>query len=262
MDQNLLRAVFESAADGVILIDASECVRLFNPTCEKLFGYCAAEMIGQNVAILMPAREQLGHDRSLDNFTSVDIGRRKDGSTFPMDLSIGRTARDGERMFVGIVRDLTDRTRAAEVLRDSERSYRLLVEGVTDYAIYMLDPGGHVTSWNRGAQRIKQYSATEILGHHFREFYTEEELRRGEPEANLEAAHRDGRYEGNAWRRRRDGSQFWAKQGDDRKRDDEVGEMKYPLVDINSRILADGRKRCCYQQGDQEQEAQREDSGE
>ena len=210
MDTNLLRTVFASTADGVILIDAGECVRLFNPACEKLFGYCAAEMIGQNVAILMPAREQLGHDRSLDNLTSVDTGRRKDGSTFPMDLSIGQAWCDGERISVGIVRDLTDRARAAEVLRDSERSYRLLVEGVTDYAIYMLDPGGHVTSWNRGAQRIKQYTATEILGHHFRKFYTEEEVRTGEPEANLQIARQDGRFEAKAWRRRKDGSQFWA----------------------------------------------------
>ena len=210
MDAKLLRAAVENAADGVILVDATECIRLINPACERLFGYRAAEMIGQNIAMLMPVRDHFGRDRSPDNFISIGIGRRKDGSTFPIELSVGRTERDSEGIFVGIIRDLTEREHAAEAMRDRERSYRLLVEGVTDYAIYMLDLGGHVTSWNSGAQRIKQYTATEILGRHFREFYTEEELRRGEPEANLEAARRDGRFEANAWRRRKDGSQFWA----------------------------------------------------
>jgi PAS domain S-box-containing protein len=209
-DATMLRAVVENAADGVILIDATECVRLFNPACEKLFGYCAAEVIGQNVDILMPARDHFGHDCGPDNFTSIGIGRRKDGSTFQMELSVGRAERDGERVFVGIIRDLTERTRAAEAMRDSEPSYRLLVEGVSDHAIYMLDLGGHVTSWNCGAQRIKQYTATEILGRHFSEFYTEEGVRRGEPDANLEAARREGRFEADAWRRRKDGSLFWA----------------------------------------------------
>jgi PAS domain S-box-containing protein len=202
-----LRAAVKKAADGVILIDATECVRSFDPACERLFGYCAAEMIGQHITTLMPARDHFGHDHSPNSFTSIGIGKRKDGSTFSMELSVGRAELNGECIFVGIIRDLT---RAVEVMHDSELSYRLLVEGVTNYAIYMLDLGGHVTSWNSGAQRIKQYTAAEILGRHFREFYTEEEVRRGEPEANLGTARRDGRFEANAWRRRKDGSEFWA----------------------------------------------------
>jgi PAS domain S-box-containing protein len=206
-DVKLLRAVAKKAADGVILIDADECVRSFDPACEKLFGYSAAEIIGQHITTLMPARDHFGHDDSREAFTSIGIGKRKDGSIFSMELSVGATELHGERIFVGIIRDLT---RAVEVMRDSELSYRLLVEGVTNYAIYMLDLTGHVTSWNSGAQRIKQYTAAEILGRHFREFYTEEEVQRGEPEANLGIAHRDGRFEANAWRRRKDGSEFWA----------------------------------------------------
>jgi PAS domain S-box-containing protein len=206
-DANLLRDVVKKAADGVILIDVTECVRSFDPACEQLFGYCAAEMIGQHITTLMPSRDHFGHGESREAFTSIGIGKRKDGSTFSMELSVSRTELDGERIFVGIIRDLT---RAVEVMRDSELSYRLLVGGVTNYAIYMLDLGGHVTSWNSGAQRIKQYTAAEILGCHFRKFYTEEEVRRGEPEANLGTARRDGRFEANAWRRRKDGSEFWA----------------------------------------------------
>jgi PAS domain S-box-containing protein len=95
-------------------------------------------------------------------------------------------------------------------MHDDVYNYRALIDGVTDYAIYMLDLNGHVTSWNAGAQRLKQFMAYEILGHHFREFYTEEEVGRGVPERNLETAARDGRFEANAWRRRKDGSRFWA----------------------------------------------------
>jgi len=209
-DTSLFRTVVEHAADGVILIDAAERIWLFNPACERLFGYSAAEVIGKNVTLLMPARDHFGRDRSLDNFTSIGIGQRKDGSTFSMDLSVGRTKRDGEPVFVGIIRDLTQRPRAGQAMRDSEHNYRALVDGVTDYAIYMLDLTGHVTTWNTGAQRLKQFTAGEILGRHFREFYTEEEIRRGEPERNLGIVEREGRFEANAWRRRKDGSQFWA----------------------------------------------------
>ncbi|MGA9089880.1 MAG: PAS domain S-box protein, partial [Bradyrhizobium sp.] len=84
MDAKLLRAAVENAADGVILVDATECIRLINPACERLFGYRAAEMIGQNIAMLMPVRDHFGRDRSPDNFISIGIGRRKDGSTFPI----------------------------------------------------------------------------------------------------------------------------------------------------------------------------------
>jgi len=99
---------------------------------------------------------------------------------------------------------------AGAATRGSERNYRLLVDRVTDYAIYMLDAGGLVTSWNSGAQRIKQYTADEIVGRHYRAFYIEEDRRNGEPERNLGLAQRDGRFETKGWRLRKDGSRFWA----------------------------------------------------
>jgi len=108
------------------------------------------------------------------------------------------------------MRDKADTLDLVESADQRESSYRLLVDGVTDHAVYMLDVSGHVIIWNSGAQRIKQYTAAEIIGQHERVFYTDEEVRRGEPEANLEAAVLDGRFETNAWRRRKDGSQFWA----------------------------------------------------
>jgi PAS domain S-box-containing protein len=247
-----LKALVETAVDGVIMIDAVGEVLMFNPACEKLFGFSAREVIGRNVKMLMPAPYRDEHDHYLDNFHRTGVkkiigsgrevtGKRRDGTTFPMGLSVGEARQEGQSIFVGIVHDLTERTRADQAVRDSERSFRLLVEGVTDYAIYMLDLEGRVTSWNSGAQRIKQYAAPEILGRHFREFYVEEERRNGEPERNLEVVRREGRYEAEAWRVRKDGSQFWANVVMDPIRNEQGQLLGYAKItrDITERRRAE-----------------------
>ena len=99
---------------------------------------------------------------------------------------------------------------AENLLEASEERFRLLVERVADYAIFMLDPDGRVSSWNVGAERIKGYRADEIIGQHFSRFYPEDAVRRGWPEHELAVAGRDGRFEDEGWRVRKDGSQFWA----------------------------------------------------
>ncbi|NVN88755.1 MAG: PAS domain S-box protein [Rhodopseudomonas sp.] len=205
-----LQAVVTAAVDGIMLIDSGERIQLFNPACEKLFGYSADQVIGEHIRLLLPAWSRDWLNCTVGHVAATAQGRRQDGTIFPMELSIGQTEQDGKPVFVGITRDLTERRRAGQATRDSERNYRLLVEGVTDYAIYMLDLDGRVTSWNSGANRIKQFGADEILGRHFGEFYTEEARQRGDPDHNLGIARRDGRYEANGWRLRKDGSQFWA----------------------------------------------------
>jgi PAS domain S-box-containing protein len=112
--------------------------------------------------------------------------------------------------FAKITRDLTERRKAEDALRESEESFRLIVEGVRDYAIIMLDPDGNVTSWNEGARRMKGYEASEILGSHFSKFYSQEDIDAGKCEYEITEASATGRFEGEGWRLRKDGTKFWA----------------------------------------------------
>jgi rsbT co-antagonist protein RsbR len=106
--------------------------------------------------------------------------------------------------------DLTHGIPASETQLGTEQDYRLLVQSVKDYAIIMLDPEGHVVTWNEGAQRTKGYQPDEIIGKHFSLFYPKEDIERGKPESELKAATENGRFEDEGWRVRKDGSRFWA----------------------------------------------------
>ncbi len=123
--------------------------------------------------------------------------------------------------FAKITRDLSERKVAEAELRASEQQFRTLVQGVSDYAIYMLDPTGHVTNWNLGAERIKGYRPNEIIGQHFSRFYTDEDHADRLPERALEEAGQTGRFEREGWRVRKDGSRFWATVVIDAIHDDE-----------------------------------------
>ncbi|HUS63551.1 MAG TPA: PAS domain S-box protein, partial [Kofleriaceae bacterium] len=137
---------------------------------------------------------------------------RKDGSRFWADVVItALRGSNGELIgYAKVTRDLTERRAADNLLRQSEERFRLLIEGVRDYALFLLDPGGRVTTWNAGAARLKGYTADEIIGEHFSRFYPPEEVRAGKCDRELDQATREGRVEDEGWRVRKDGTRFWA----------------------------------------------------
>ncbi len=143
-------------------------------------------------------------------------------------------------MVLSAIVDITARKAVEVALRESERRYSVLVDGVTDYAIYMIDPNGVVTNWNRGAQRIKGYRAEDIVGQHFSCFYTEEDRAANAPQRALEIAARDGRYEAEAWRVRKDGSRFLADVVIDTLKDDSGKLIGFAKItrDVTERVQA------------------------
>ncbi|HET9767463.1 MAG TPA: PAS domain S-box protein, partial [Thermoanaerobaculia bacterium] len=226
--QDSLRKVeeqFERLVAGVrdyaiFLLDADGVVLSWNAGAERIKGYRPAEIIGQHFSRFYPAdvrstgwpEKELASAALDGRFEDEGWRLRKDGSRFWANVVISPLYDDAGKVrgFLKITRDLTDRKQAEEALRLSEERLRLLVEGVSDYAIFMLDAEGKVATWNTGAQRLKGYRADEIVGRHFSTFYPEEARARRWPQQELELATRDGRFEDEGWRLRKDGSRFWA----------------------------------------------------
>jgi PAS domain S-box-containing protein len=171
--------VVETAVDGVILIDAQGSVLMFNPACEKLFQYQAEEVIGQNVKTLMPGHYRDAHDGYLENFHRSGerkiigigrevIGQRKDGSSFPMHLSVGEAKQDeGSSIFVGIVHDLTERERVERVLRESAARLGAVVDTAVD-GVILIDAEGTIMKFNPACERLFMYRADEVSGRNVR----------------------------------------------------------------------------------------------
>ena len=174
MALDLFDALVTTAVDGIIVIDGMGNVRTYNPACERLFGFTADEVIGRNVKMLMPEPYHGEHDGYLANYERTGqkriigigrevMGRRKDGSTFPMYLSVGEGALNGERIFVGIIHDLTVTKWAENALREREARLRSILDTVPD-AIITIDEKGMVESFSPAAVRLFGYSEREVLG--------------------------------------------------------------------------------------------------
>ena len=216
------RQLVESITDyAIYLLDPSGVIVSWNPGAQRFKGYTASEIIGQHFSKFYTPEDKAAElpRRALE--TAAREGKfehegwrvRKDGTRFWAHVVIDPVrdpATGAVTGFAKITRDLTQRNEAAERLRRSEEQFRLLVQGVTDYAIYMLDPKGIVTNWNRGAERIKGYKAAEIIGRHFSQFYTQEERDAGVPEYALDTALKEGRFEREGWRVRKNGQRFFA----------------------------------------------------
>jgi PAS domain S-box-containing protein len=205
---------------GIFLLDRGGHVASWNPGAERINGYAAEDIIGKHFSAFYPeeAKQRRWPEHELaiaeqhGRFEDQGWRVRKDGSRFWADVLI-TALRDpqGElRGFAKITRDLSARREREEALRQSEERFRLLVEGVKDYAIFMLDPGGRVMSWNSGAERIKGYKAHEIVGKHFSLFYPKGAVDKRWPEQELAMAREHGRFEDEGLRVRKNGSPFWA----------------------------------------------------
>jgi PAS domain S-box-containing protein len=212
----LIQAVVDYA---IYMLSPEGQVVSWNPGAQRIKGYTAEEIIGENFSRFYTdedraagvPKQALRIAAETGRFTAEAWRVRKDGSRFWAMVVIDPIRRDGKLVgFAKVTRDMTEQRTAQLAANESERRFRLLVEGVTDYAIFMLSPEGHVTNWNRGAERIKGYTAGEIVGQHFSRFYTPEDVDAGIPWKALETARREGRYEAEGWRRRKDGSRFWA----------------------------------------------------
>ncbi len=215
------RLLLEGAKDyAIFAVDTEGRVASWNAGAERLFGYEKGEIVGEQGSLLFTPEDRRGGVPDEELRRARTEGRaederwhlRKDGSRF-FASGFVRPVRDEEGKLCGfskVARDVTERKKAQEALRESEERFRLLVEGVRDYAIFMLDPEGRVTTWNLGAERIKGYRAHEIIGRHFSVFYPEEDVARGKPARELQIAEAEGTYEEEGLRVRKDGSNFWA----------------------------------------------------
>ena len=221
VDDGRYRLLIDAITDyAIYMLDIDGRVTSWNPGAERCKGYAAHEIIGEHLSkFYTPEDREAGLPAESLRIASEEgvFDRegwrvRKDGARFWAHVVIDpiRTP-SGELIgFAKVTRDLTERRSAESALRTSEEQFRLLVQGVIDYAIYMLDPQGNLTNWNPGAQRIKGYAANEVIGRNFSMFYTAEDQAAGVHARGLDIARREGRWEQEGWRVRKDGSRFWA----------------------------------------------------
>jgi PAS domain S-box-containing protein len=215
------RLLIDSVRDyAIFMLDPGGLILTWNAGAERIKGYRADEIIGSHFSRFYPpealARNLPGHELEVatrvGSFEDEGWRVRKDGSLFWANVVI-TAMRDASGELVGfakVTRDLTQRRGHEEELRRSEERFRLLVEGVADYAIFMLDVNGKVATWNVGAQRIKGYASDEIIGQHFSTFYPQDARESGWPEHELQTAAAVGRFVDEGWRVRKDGTTFWA----------------------------------------------------
>lgn len=219
-DANYRLMVDASTDYAIFYLDPDGMVRSWNAGAQAIKGYESHEVLGRHFSMFYP-QELLDKDWPAHELTEArEHGRfedegwrlRKDGSSFWANVIITRLV-DASGVFQGfskITRDLSKNKHQEDLLRTSEEQLRLMVEGVQDYAIYMLDTCGYIASWNAGAQNNKGYTSTEIIGQHFSIFYPQEVVASGWPSEKLRRALADGRFGEESWRLRKDGSRFWA----------------------------------------------------
>jgi PAS domain S-box-containing protein len=193
------RLIIERNADGVVVLRDDGRIAYANPAAEALLGRPAEALVGQPFGVPLLAGET----------TEVDIPH-PGGEVRHAELRVVRTEWAGAPALLASLRDITARRRSEAAFRESEERFRLLVEGVRDYGMIMVDPLGRIVSWNSAAERLTGFAEPEAVGRHFRLLFTPEDSADGVPESELAIAARDGRADDERWHARRDGTRFWA----------------------------------------------------
>ena len=234
-DQERLQLLIDAVIDyAIYMLDVDGRIVSWNSGAQRLKGYTPAEIVGQHFDRFYTPEDRAAGVPKTALQTARDTGRfhaegwrvRKDGSRFWASVVID-AIRDPAGELVGfakVTRDVTERQLAQLELLESERRFRRLVEFVVDYAIFQLDTGGHVATWNAGAEKIKGYTPQEIIGQHFSRFYSEEDRAADVPANALQTAAIEGRFSAEGWRVRKDGTKFFASVVIDAIRDD-AGEL-------------------------------------
>lgn len=221
MSEPSFQLLVNSVTDyAIYMLDPDGYVISWNAGARRFKGYEADEIIGCHFSrFFTPEDRAAGLPQKAlriaaeeGKFEAEGVRVRKDGSTYWAHVVLDPVRDDAGQLvgFAKITRDITAQKEAERALFESERQFRTLIQGVRDYAIYMLDTSGRITNWNTGAEAIKGYRASEIIGEHFSRFYTPEDRQAGEPERALRTALAEGKYENEAYRVRKDGSRFWA----------------------------------------------------
>ena len=219
--QFALENLFDISPDAILVTDAAGKIRAANPRSSELFGYTQAELMGKSIEDLVPERFRRHHPSHRENYhahprarqmgAALNLyGLRKDGSEFPVDIMLKPLHTPSGTAALSIIRDVTSQRQAQEAARRKDIQIRSLLDGVRDYAIYLLDTEGHITTWNPGAERMKQYAPDEIIGKHFSRLFTQEDVDSGRPTELMKVAAERGRVEHEGWRVRKDGTRFWA----------------------------------------------------
>ncbi|MGA9011794.1 MAG: PAS domain S-box protein [Acetobacteraceae bacterium] len=247
-EEGRYRLLVEAVTDyAIYMLDINGIVTSWNAGAQRFKGYRAAEILGQHFSRFYTDQDRQAGLPARALATAMNEGRfegegwrvRKDGARFWASVVIDAIRDpDGHVVaFAKITRDLTERRLAEDSLRRSEEQFRHLVQGVIDYSIYLLEPDGKVGSWNAGAQRIKGYERDEILGQHFSRFYTDEDRAKGQPARALATAAAEGKFEGEGWRVRKDGTRFWASVVIDSLHDDRGRHIGFAKItrDITER---------------------------
>src|SRR4029077_14545989 len=229
------RGLLEAAPDAMVVVNQSGEIVLLNVQAEKQFGYRRDELVGQKVKNIIPEgfAERLiadGTRTATDALaqpmgTGIELsGRRRDGSEFPIEIMLSPLESTEGILVTAAIRNISLRKEAEkhlaqievgrrlteDALRESEESYRILLDGIQNYAIFMMDPQGQIVSWNAGAERIKGYTADQIIGRNFSCFFPPEDIERGRPAEILRMTAASGRHEEQGLRGRKDGSRFVA----------------------------------------------------